>query len=128
MMMMKMRINLLMQHKNQKIRRMNKKQLERTLVQVEAIPMNRSSTELKASTTQLLHFRTSLQDNTLEMEAKGGLEDQVDHHHQEGHMEDSHPMYHLGDHNPLKGHNSNNNTFHTHRHRGTHQDQTTKAS
>jgi hypothetical protein len=43
-------------------------------------------------------------------------------------MEDSHPMYHLGDHHPLKGHNSNNNTTHTHRHRGTHQDQTTKAS
>jgi hypothetical protein len=43
-------------------------------------------------------------------------------------MEDSHPMYHLGDHHPLKGHNSNNNTSHTHRHRGTHQDQTTKAS
>ena len=106
----------------------NKKQRERTLAQVEAMPMNHSSTELKASTTQLLRFRTSLQDKTLEMEAQGGLEDQVDHHHQEDHMEDSHPMYHLGDHHPLKGHNSNNNISHTHRHKETHQDQTTKAS
>ena len=119
----------------------NKKQRERTLAQVEAMPMNHSSTELKASTIQLLRFRTSLQDKTLEMEAQGGLEDQVDHHHledqvdhhhQEDHMEDRHPMYHLGDHlgdhHPLKGHNSNNNTSHTHRHREIHQDQTTKAS
>ena len=112
----------------------NKKQRERTLAQVEAMPMNHSSTELKASTTQLLRFRTSLQDKTLEVEAQGGLGDQVDHHyqvdhhHQEDHMEDNHPMYHLGDHHPLKGHNSNNNISHTHRHKETHQDQITKAS
>jgi hypothetical protein len=43
-------------------------------------------------------------------------------------MEDNHHMYHLGDHHPLKGHNSNNNISHTHRHKETHQDQTTKAS
>ena len=106
----------------------NKKQRERTLAQVEAMSMNHSSTELKASTTQLLRFRTSLQDKTLEVEAQGGLEDQVDHHHQEDHMEDSHPMYHLGDHHPLKGHNSNNNIFRTHRHKETHRDQITRAS
>ena len=114
----------------------NKKLRERTLAQVE-MPMNHSSTELKASTTQLLRFRTSLQDKTLEMEAQGGLEDQVDHHHledqvdhhhQEDHMEDSHPMYHLGDHHPLKDHNSNNNIFRTHRHKETHRDQITRAS
>jgi hypothetical protein len=29
-------------------------------------------------------------------------------------MEDNHPMYHLGDHHPLQGHNSNNNTSHIH--------------
>ncbi len=124
---MRMMINLLMQLKNRRIRRTNKKQCERTLAQVETIPMNRSSIELKASTTQLLRFRTSLQDKTLEVKAQGGLEDQVDHHHQEDHM-DSHPIYHLGDHHPLKGHNSNNSTFRTHRHRETHLDQTTKAS
>ena len=123
-----MMITLLMQLKNRRIRMTNKKQCERTLAQVEAMPMNHSSTEVKASITQLRRFRTSLQDKTLEMEAKGGLEDQVDHHHQEDHMEDNHPMYHLGDHHPLKGHNSNNNISHTHRHKETHQDQITKAS
>ena len=125
---MRMMINLLIQLKNRRIRMTNKKLREGTQAQVETMPMNHSSTELKASTTPLLRFRTSLHDKTLEMEAQGGLEDQVDHHHQEDHMEDSHPMYHLGDHHPLKGHNSNNNISHTHRHRGTHQDQTTKAS
>ena len=125
---MRMMINLLMQLRNRMIWMTNKKLRERTQAQVETMPMNHSSTELKASTTLLLRFRTSLHDKTLEMEAQGGLEDQVDHHHQEDHMEDSHPMYHLGDHHPLKGHNSNNNISHTHHHRETHQDQTTKAS
>ncbi len=70
-----MMITLLMQLKNRRIRMTNKKQCERTLPQVEAMPMNHSSTEVKTSITQLRRFRTSLQDKTLEMEAKGGLED-----------------------------------------------------